>query len=189
MKTKHIVSCILCVIALGLLFKILPAAESADRQSDSAFAGAPTNMLGYLERVTATLKANTAASNMTDQQVLTLMSEAAKTNLGAELLSRSVMYSHRSSKAADIAHTVRVLEYLRAGNTKDAIRKLEDNLEVDVSSLGMFLDASATVRMPTSNHLDSLQFAKDYWQKFPRTPGAAWREESLNHALSLLDKK
>jgi len=171
------------------LLKILPTAESADRQSDSAFAGAPTNMLGYLERVNATLRANTAASNMTDQQVLTLMGEAAKTNLGAELWSRSVMYSHRSSKAADIAMTVRVLEYLRAGNTNDAIRRLEDELKADVSSLGMFLEASAIMRMPTTNHLDTLQFAKDYWQKFPRATTNAASDYGVNHALSLLDKK
>lgn len=189
MKNKHIVSLILCVAALGLLLGILQAAESAGRQSDSPFAAAPTNMLGYIERVNATLRANTAASNMTDQQVLTLMNEAARTNLGAELLSRSVMYSHRSSTAADIAMTVRVLEYLRAGNTNDAIRRLEDRLKADVSILGMFLDASSTMRMPTTNHLDSLQFAKDYWQKFPRTATNAASDYGVNHALSLLDKK
>lgn len=189
MKTRHTVALILCVAALGLLLELLPAAESARRQSDSPFAGAPTNMVVYIERVQATIKANTAASNMTDQQVLTLMNEAAKTNLGAELWMRSSMYSHRSSMGADIALSVRVLEHLRGGRTNEAIRELEAKLETDVSALGMFLDASSAIRMPTAYHLESLQIAKDYWKKSPRMATNAASDYAVNRALSLLDKK
>lgn len=189
MKMKYVVSLILVVVALGLMLGVRSVAESAGRQPGSASSTAPTNMLGYVERVNAILKTNTAAANMTDEQVRSLMNDAIKTNLAAELWARSSMYSCRSSKGVEIDSTAHVLEQLRAGHTNDAIRELEAKLEADVSCLGMFMDASSAMHIPPGNHLEPLQTAKDYWQKFPRTPGVAWREESINHALSLLDKK
>lgn len=189
MRPPHVLPLILVVLTLGLTLGVRSASEPDGGQPGSAFSSVPTNMLPYLNQVHATLKANTGASNMTDQQVLTLMNEAARTNLGSELLSRNVTYSIRSSKAAEIAKTVRVLECLREGKTNEAIRRLEEELEVDVSTLGIFLDASSTIGMPTSNHLDSLQFVKDYWQKFPRATTNSARDYGISHALSLLDKK
>ena len=189
MKMKYIISSILVVMALGLMLGVRSLAQPSGAQPGPALTATPTNMLGYVERVNAILKANTAAADMPDEQVRALMNDGIKTNLAAELWARSSMYSYRSSKGAEIDFTVRVLEHLRAGRTNDAIRELEAKLEADVSGLGMFMDSSAKMRIPAGNHMLPLQTARGYWQEFPRPATNGWRDDAVNHALSLLDKK
>ena len=91
MKTKDIVWLSLLVLVMGVVAGIRSAAQSASRPPGTGSSAAPTNMLGYLERATAALKANTAATNLTDQEVNLLMNDAIKTNLAAELWARSTM--------------------------------------------------------------------------------------------------
>jgi hypothetical protein len=128
---------------------------------------------------------------MTDQQLDDLMNDAAKTNLAAQMWARMAMDSTRALQAADISVVVRVLECLRGGDTSDAIRKLEAKLDGDVAWLGYGLDPGHPAMEPQTRteHLTTLQKAKDYWLKFPRRAGSPNVDNGVRHALSLLDEE
>ncbi|SRR6266581_1486734 len=188
MKTQYVVWLPLLVLVMGVMVGIRLAAQSASRQPGTGSSAAPTNMPAYVQRATAALKANTAATNLTDQQVNSLMNDAIKTNLAAELWARSTMQSMRSSQGANIAVAVRVLEYLRAGHTNDAMRELEAKLEGDVCGLGQFLHAIEDMHMEIrAEHLAPLQMAKEYWVKFPRAGGNPDGDSGVKDALSRVE--
>lgn len=206
-KVKWVVLTLLAILGLLLITKPLPPQRARAHRiqtvnsvssvsitiptTNAGSSAAPTNMLGYVQRLNTALKANTAAANLTDQQVSALMNGAIKTNLAAELWARSTMQSMRSSKGADIAVTVRVLEYLRGGRTNDAMRELEAKLEGDVASLGQFLAAiGPAMHMEIRpEYLTPLQMAKEYWLKFPRAAANPDVDSGVKHALSLVGKK
>lgn len=136
------------------------------------------------------LTANTAATNMTEQQVLSLMDEAPKTNLAAQLWQRMAAQNALATQAADISVEVRVLEHLRGGRTNDAISELERKLDGDLSWLGYGLDVMdpATRREAGVVYLKALQRAKDYRIKFPRSTGVPQLDNGVEHAFSHLDE-
>ena len=191
MKQKYVVWLPLLVLITVVMVGILSAAQTANRPPGKGSSVAPTKMLGYVERVNTAIRANTAATNLTDQQVGLLMNDAIKINLGAELWARSTMYNLRASHEANLASSVRLLEDLRAVRTNEAMRRLEADLEANVAGLGTFLDKiGPAMHLATRpEDLETLQMAKDYWRKFPRTTGNTKLDSSVKQALSLLDNE
>jgi hypothetical protein len=190
MKNKYIVWLPLLLLLLNIIMGIGCATPSASPPPHKNSYVGPTNVLGYLERVRTALKKNTAAANMTDQEMNFLMNESVKTNLAAELWARSAVYNLRSAKSGNIVLGILLLEDLRAGRTNEAMRSLEAHLDDDVVGLGTILDAASSMGMPIeSNNLESLGMAKDYWLKFPRARDDRNLDSGVKHALSLVDKK
>ena len=189
MKKKYIVWFPLLVLVTGVMVGIRSAGQPASRPPGTGSSAAPTNMEGYIERAKTALKANTAATNLTDEQVHSLMNDAIKTNLAAELWARQTVQTMRSSQGAHNALVLHLLEDLRAGRTNEVMRRLEYELEANVAGFGSWWDAASQMHLPPQpGYLDTLQTAKDYWRKFPRATGNTNLDGAVKHALSLLDK-
>jgi len=100
------------------------------------------------------------------------------------------MQSPVAFSSANISVEVRVLECLRDGRTNDAIRELEQKLDGDLMVLGGGLDAmkQMTGRQVDVDDLKTLQRAKDYRLKFPRSTGVPQLDRSVERAFSHLEE-
>lgn len=178
MKRKRASLFALLAVGTGIVFSIYAAAERASSPEAD-----------FLWRTALPwLTANTAATNMTEQQVNSLMNEAPKTNLAAQLWQRMAMQGPLASSSANISVEVRVLECLRDGRTNDAIRELEQKLDGDLMVLGGGLAAMDQTTRSQLGYLKPLQRAKDYRLEFPRSTGRPLLDKSVEHAFSLLDE-
>ncbi len=181
MNKKHAVLFALLAVGTAIVFSIYAAAERTTSPETD-----------FLRRTSQTLftvlTANTAATNMTEQQVSSLMDEAPATNLAAQLWQRMAMQSPLAFSAANVSVEVRVLECLRDGRTNDAIRQLEQKLDGDLMVLGGGLAGMDQTTKRQLGHLEALQRAKDYRLKFPRSTGDPRYDMSVEHAFSHLDE-
>src|SRR5262249_13271525 len=151
----------------------------------------PTNaMSGYADAVRKAVVSGTEATNLSEIELSRLMNDSVKTNLAAQLWFRQAMVGNASAKGEKMAQNLRVLETLRAGHTANAIRMLEDGLDSDIITLAVQLRASDETKTfkPTPGPAKSLQWARDYRQKFPYKSGNLATDEQVKNGLSYIDK-
>jgi hypothetical protein len=148
-------------------------------------------MAGYIEGVRTAVFSGTAATNLTDAEISALMNQSIKTNLAAQLWYRQAMTGKASAEGAQISMKIRVLETLRTGRTEEALRLLEDGLDSDIISLGTFVKLSDETQTfkTTPGPVKSLQWAKEYRQKFPYKSGNAGTDEQVREGLAYRAQK
>jgi hypothetical protein len=188
MMNKYVVPFTLAALMIGAATGIRSVAQSAKPASNTQ----PTNgMARYVEAVRQAIASGTAATNLTDVEVNRLLNESIKTNLAAQLWFRHAMLGVASGHGAKMAEEIRILESLRAGRTKDAIRMLEENLDSDIIVLAGQLRVCDEIEAfkPTPQSRTALQSAKDYRLKFPHKSGDPAADDRVKNGLSYLDKK
>ena len=152
----------------------------------------PTNVISrYVEAVQEAIISGTAATNLSEVERRLLMNESIKTDLAAQLWFRQAMVGTMSHQGAKMAGEIRVLENLRAGRTKDAIRDLEESLDSDIMGLATYLRLSDETKSfkPTIQPIKALQQARAYRLQFPHQSGDQAADDRVKDALSYLDKK
>ncbi len=182
------IACAVAAMMIGAAMDIRSVAQPANPAAKPK----PTNeMSRYVEAVRKALVSGTGATNLTDVEVSRLMNESIKTNLAAQLWFRQAMGAVLSGHGAKMAGELRVLESLRAGRTKDAIRELEDGLDSDIIVLADHLRVCGEIKgfRPTPQSRSALQSAKDYRLKFPYKSGNPATDDRVKHGLSYLDQK
>jgi hypothetical protein len=135
---------------------------------------------------TSTAQTTGATDNKTiprqfSQLILTL-DQRGDTNMANEI-SSLMTRTYEEQKATDVAITVRILESLRSGNTKTAIKLLETGLD----------GALITFSVPSSNPRDTeydkiLETAKKYRAQYPYSSGIPDIDNGVNRTFSLLSK-
>lgn len=86
----------------------------------------------------------------------------------SKFLGRFNLDSLVGSKSADASLTTRTLELIREGNTTGAVELLEVRLDGSLSVMGMLMSDAPISRWDPLD-VKTLQRAKDYRAKFPRT--------------------
>src|ERR1041385_5612834 len=168
---KYLAPFILAVaLIVGVIVGLRPVAQSIGAVSNPR----PTNsMAQYYDATVSALIAGTAATNLTDLERNQLMNESIKTNLAAQLWFRTAMNGNVSSLGRRISEEIGLLEHLRAGRTKDAIRQLDETLDTDIAMLTQLLDVADGTKTftPTRYPREELKEAKEYRLKFPSRDG------------------
>jgi len=189
MKNKHLLAFTLAALT------IIAAAAGIRSLAQTANSASKTNstnvMPAYVEAVQKALISGTEATNLTDAELSSLLNESIKTNLAAQLWFRQAMIGNASAHGAKMAVELQVLQTLRAGRTKEAIRLLEDGLDSDIILLAQELRAADETKMfkTTPGPLKSLQWARDYRAKFPYKSGIPATDDQVKSGLSYLDQK
>jgi hypothetical protein len=91
-----------------------------------------------------------------------------------------------NAKSADTITTVRTLEQLRRGNTTGTLELLELELDGSLIELGAWMETASPNRWDPSE-LKTIQNARDYRTKFPRTNGPPEVVEGVARTFRLLD--
>ena len=122
-----------------------------------------------LEAARKAVASGTEATNPAEAEVSRLMNESIKTDLAAPLWFRQTIQGRLSLQGAKMRGEPRVLEILREGRTKDAIRELEESLDRDIISLAGQLRTVDEIKefKPTPQSRTALKWAKEYRQKVP----------------------
>jgi len=181
MKRKHAKWIALLTAGTGIVISLYAATERTSSPEAELLRRTSQNLF-------TALTVNTAATNMTEQQVSSLMEAAPNTNLAAQLWQRMALQAPLAFSAANVSVEVRVLECLRDGRTNDAIRELEQKLDGDLMMLGGGLSGMDQTTERQTGYLKALQSAKDYRLKFPRSTADPRHDMSVEHAFSHLDE-
>ena len=188
MRNNYVLSFALAVLMLAAAAGIRSLAQTANSASKTN----STNVMpAYVEAVQKALISGTEVTNLTDAELSSLLNESIKTNLAAQLWFRQAMIGNASAHGAKMAVELQVLQTLRAGRTKEAIRLLEDGLDSDIILLAQELRAADETKMfkTTSGPLKSLQWARDYRLKFPYKSRIPATDDQVKSGLSYLDQK
>src|SRR5262249_5890833 len=135
------------ISAAALMIGVTNLRSGASLTHPTSNTNPPNAMPQYLKATEPAIFSGTAATHLTDAERSRLLNESMTNDLAAQLWFRHAMVGNASGWGLKMSQEIRVLESLRAGRTDDAIRALEQNLDIDILLLGDLLKVSDDTKL------------------------------------------